>query len=134
MCLGQPEAGIPYIEKALRLSPRDPNVASIYWALGMCHILLGHNDRAIDFFRRARAANLRWWWTHFCLAGALGVNGELDEARAALAEGIKLKPEVNSVAQWRIHQPWQGCCANRTWSPDLTEPDYPMNEPILGGK
>jgi TolB-like protein len=106
-CLGQPEAGIPYVEKALRLSPRDPNVASIYWALGMCHILLEHNDQAIDFFRRARAANPRWWWTHFCLAGALGVNGELDEARAALTEGIKLKPEVDSVAQWRVHQPWQ---------------------------
>jgi tetratricopeptide (TPR) repeat protein len=58
-CLGQPEAGIPYVEKALRLSPRDPNVASIYWALGMCHILLEHNDQAIDFFRRARAANPR---------------------------------------------------------------------------
>jgi adenylate cyclase len=97
MCLGQPEAGIPHIEKAIRLSPRDPNVASIYWALGMCHLLLGHVDQAIDFFRRARAANPRWWWTHFCLAGALGVKGELDEARAALAEGMKLKPEVNSV-------------------------------------
>lgn len=107
MCLGLPEAGIPYIEKAMRLSPRDPNVASVYWALGMCHLLLGHTDQAIDFFRRARAANPRSWWTYFCLAGALGVKGELDEARAALAEGIKLKPEVNSVAQWRVYQPWQ---------------------------
>jgi TolB-like protein/class 3 adenylate cyclase len=114
MCLGYPKAGIPYIEKALRLSPRDPNVASIYWALGMCHLLLGHDDQATDFLRRARAANPRWWWTHFCLAGALGIRGELDEARAALADGIKLKPEVTSVVQWRIYQPWQWMLRERT--------------------
>ena len=35
------------------------------------------------------------------LAGALGLNGEVDEARAEIAEALKLKPEVNSVAKWR---------------------------------
>ena len=34
MCLGQPEAAIPHIEKAIRLNPHDPNIASYYWALG----------------------------------------------------------------------------------------------------
>jgi Tfp pilus assembly protein PilF len=30
MHLGEPDAGIPYIERAIRLNPRDPNVA---WSL-----------------------------------------------------------------------------------------------------
>ena len=34
MYLGEPEAGIPYIEKALLLSPRDSDLASVYRALG----------------------------------------------------------------------------------------------------
>jgi Flp pilus assembly protein TadD len=97
----------------------------MYWALGMCHLLLGHVDQAIDFFRRARAANPRWWWTHFCLAGALGIKGELDGARAALAEGIKLKPEVNSVAQWRVHQPWQWMLREKTLIAGLNRAGLP---------
>jgi len=31
----------------------------------------------------------------------------LRQARAALAEGIKLKPEVNSLAAWRANRPWE---------------------------
>jgi tetratricopeptide (TPR) repeat protein len=34
MHLGEPDAGIPYIERAIRLNPRDPNVAGHYWAFG----------------------------------------------------------------------------------------------------
>jgi hypothetical protein len=40
------------------------------------------------------------------LAGALGFKGDLEEARAALNEATKLKPEVNSFAEWQALQPW----------------------------
>jgi adenylate cyclase len=33
MWLGQPEAGIPHLEKAIRLNPRDPNMGSVYGTL-----------------------------------------------------------------------------------------------------
>jgi adenylate cyclase len=105
MYLGQPEAGIPHIEKAIRLSPRDPTVANNYQALAACHLLLGHVDQAIDLLRRARAANPRWWAIPHWLAGALGLNGELDEARATLADSIKLRSEVSSLAQLRASVP-----------------------------
>ena len=32
------------------------------------------------------------------LAGALGLRGDLDEARVELAESLKLKPDINSLA------------------------------------
>jgi adenylate cyclase len=101
MLLGQPEAGIPHIEKAIRLNPHDPSIFSAYWGLGACHLLLGHLDEAIDLLRKARAANPRLNWIHLWLAGGLGLKGDLDEARAVLAEGIKLKPEVNSWARYQ---------------------------------
>jgi|SRR6516162_2956193 tetratricopeptide (TPR) repeat protein len=103
--LGEPEAGIPHLEKAIRLSPRDPFVANSYRALAECHLLLGHVDQAIDLLRRARAANPRWYAIPLWLAGALGLKGELDEARALLAEAIKLRPEMNSLAQARAINP-----------------------------
>jgi len=106
MYLGRPEAGIPHIEKAIRLNPRDPNIARPYANLGLCHLLLGQVDKAINLLRQARAANPRFYWIHSLLAGALGFSGDIDEARAALAESIRLNPEVKSFAQWRAYMPW----------------------------
>jgi len=103
MLLGQAEAGIPYIEKAIRLNPHDANIADPYWALGTCHLFLGHVDQAIDLLRKARAAYPRLWYVHRDLAGALGLRGDLDEARAALAKAIELKPEMNSLAWLRAY-------------------------------
>jgi TolB-like protein/class 3 adenylate cyclase/tetratricopeptide (TPR) repeat protein len=107
MYLGQPEAAIPQIEKGIRLSPRDYAIVVAYWGLGMSHLLLGHLDEGIGFLRKARAANSQFFYIHFALAAAFGLKGDLDEAKAALAEGIKLRPEVNSLAAWRAHRPWE---------------------------
>jgi tetratricopeptide (TPR) repeat protein len=99
--LGQPGAAIPHIEKALRLNPYDPNAANFYWSLGMCHLLLNDPDRAIEFLTKARAGNPRGYYVHMSLAGAFGLKGNLDEAKAALAEALALKPEINSLARLR---------------------------------
>ena len=60
-------------------------------------------DQAIDLLRKARAAYPRLWYVHRDLAGALGLRGDLDEARAALAKAIELKPEMNSLAWLRAY-------------------------------
>jgi TolB-like protein/class 3 adenylate cyclase/Tfp pilus assembly protein PilF len=99
--MGQPEAAIPQIEKALRLSPHDPSVYGFSFLLGACELVLGRIDDAVDFFRKARAANSRVWFVHLWLAAALGLKGDLDEAKAALAESLRLNPGINSLAHWR---------------------------------
>jgi adenylate cyclase len=104
---GQPEAAIPYVEKAIWLSPQDPNLGIFLAVLGACHLLLGHADQATDLLRRGRAANPRYWYIHFWLAGALGLKGDLDEARAALVKALELKPEVGSLAQYQAQHPWE---------------------------
>jgi tetratricopeptide (TPR) repeat protein len=106
MFLGQPEGGLPSIEASLRIDPRDPNIAFGHWSLGTCHLLLGHLDAGLDLLRRARAENARVYFFHLYLAAALGLHGEIEEAQAALAEAINMKPTVRSLAQWSAVQPW----------------------------
>jgi len=103
MFLGQPEAAISHFEKAIRLNPHDANIADPYAGLGTCHLFLGHVDQAIDLLRKAGTANPRLWYIHLNLAGAFGLRGELDEARASLAKAIELKPEMNSLAWLRAY-------------------------------
>jgi adenylate cyclase len=104
--LGQPQAAIPQIEKAIRLNPYDPNVASFYWCFGMCHLLLGDADRAIELLLRARASNPSLFYVYLWLAGAFGLKGDVLEAKNALAEALTLKPEIDSLARLREYQPW----------------------------
>jgi tetratricopeptide (TPR) repeat protein len=73
--------------------------------LGYSHLLLDRADEAIDLLRRARTANPRFWFISLALASALGLKGNLEEAKTVLAEAIKLKPEVNSLARWRGEDP-----------------------------
>jgi adenylate cyclase len=103
--LGQPEAAIPYIVKAMLLDPRGVNFNISYLHLGRFHLLLGHVNEAIEFLSKSRAVNPRFWATHLWLAGAFGLGGDLDEAKAALAEGIKLKPDITSMARWGAYAP-----------------------------
>jgi tetratricopeptide (TPR) repeat protein len=104
--LGEPEAGISPLERAIRLRSDDPNIALTYWALGTCQLLLGRVDQAIDLLQTARAANARLWVPYLYLAGAYGLKGDLDRARSALAESLRLKPALRSIARMRAENPW----------------------------
>jgi len=104
--LGQPEAGIPPLERAIRLLPDDPNIAITYWALGTCQFLSGRADEAIGSLEKARGANPRMWVPYFYLAGAYGLQGNLEAARSALADSIRLKPAMISLARMRAENPW----------------------------
>ena len=106
MHLGDPEAAIPIIERGIRLSPYDAGTPGAYQVLGLCHLLLGRVEQAIDYSRKSRAGNPRLYYTHTNLAAAFALNGDLDEARAALAEAIKLQPSVSSLAQVRASFPY----------------------------
>jgi TolB-like protein/class 3 adenylate cyclase/Flp pilus assembly protein TadD len=105
MWLGQPEAGIPHIEKSIRLNPHDPAIAARYWALGAAHLVLGHVDEAIGHLGAARAANPRLWFIHLWLAGALGLKGDIEDAKTALAESLKLHPRISSFAALHAYYP-----------------------------
>jgi adenylate cyclase len=104
--LGHPDAGLAESEKNLWLSPRDPTMWGTYLIMGWCHLLSNQVDQAIELLIKSRAANPRPWVTHLGLAAALGLNGELEGAKAALASSLNLNPEVDSLARFRAYRPW----------------------------
>jgi adenylate cyclase len=106
ICLGQPETAIPKIEKGIRLSPHDPTSPTAYSILSQAHLLSGHAEPAIELARKACAGNPRLYFTHILLAAALGLKGDVEEARGALAEGIKVRPDFNSLARLHGYATW----------------------------
>jgi adenylate cyclase len=106
--LGQPEAAIPPLEQSIRLAPDGRNITVAYWILGTSQLLSGRADRAIDLLQTARAASADWWVPYLYLAGAYGLEGDLDKARSALEESLRLKPAIRSLARMQAENPWLG--------------------------
>jgi adenylate cyclase len=112
--LGQLEAALPYFEKFLEINPRYQNLFFSYYWLGHTHLLLGHIDQAITFFRQGRSANPRDGGNRLLLAAALGLKGELDEAKTMLFDATAIsKSGPPSVAQF-----------NRVWPNWNASPGY----------
>jgi adenylate cyclase len=87
---GKPEEGIGLIEKAMRLNPRYPFYYLFY--LGHSNYLLGRNEEAIALLKRVvtRAPNFLPARRH--LAVLYQEDGREEEARAEVAEVLRIFP------------------------------------------
>jgi adenylate cyclase len=83
---GAEEEAIPLLEKAIRLSPRDPFLYLWYTRLGAVHFFQGRPNEAILWLEKARRANPPFPPPHAFLAAAYGLKGDLAHAGAELAE------------------------------------------------
>ena len=104
--LGQPEAALPYFEKYLAINPQYQNVFFAYYWLGQTHLLLGHVDEAIAFLRQGRAANPSSGGSPYLLAAALGIKGDLDEAKAMLAEAADKTKRLGPPSFAKFNTTW----------------------------
>ena len=90
LMIGSIEELIPFVEQAMRLSPRDPQLAVMYYRIGEVHLLQSSTDKAIPCFEKARSANPELHYVHAFLASAYALNGETERAAAELAEARRL--------------------------------------------
>jgi tetratricopeptide (TPR) repeat protein len=86
-------------QHAIRLSPRDPIIATWYFDLGALHLLQSRIDDAIIWFEKARNAYAAYSFVYRWLAAAYGLKGETDRASAALGEARKLSDVNSSIAR-----------------------------------
>ena len=95
------EETIPCQERAIRLSPRDPQIGIYFGRIGVVHLLESRIDEAIFWLEKARRSNPRLPYVRCWLASAYGLNGEIERASGELAEGRKLSSDdrYSSIAR-----------------------------------
>jgi len=95
---GRAEEAFGPLQTALRLSPHDPLLN--IWYFNICHAYshLAQYDAAIEWCRRSVAVS-PFWIAYVDLASAYAWTGQKAEARAAVAELLKMMPNY-TVDQW----------------------------------
>jgi len=100
---GRPEEVIGLMEKAMRLNPRYPAIY-LFW-LGNAHYQMGRYDEAIAALNSAVIRKPNHLPTHLFLAASYVELGQEEEARAEVAEILRISPDYRSGSKsWA---PWK---------------------------
>jgi TolB-like protein/class 3 adenylate cyclase len=92
--LGRPEETFPLVEKAIRLSPHDPNLGEWYLSIGIAWFMMDLLEEAIIWLRRSTEANPELGTNYSALASAYSLACHNEEAGAALSEYRRRHPTV----------------------------------------
>jgi TolB-like protein/class 3 adenylate cyclase/Flp pilus assembly protein TadD len=96
--VGHPEEAAPFLQQAMRLSPRDPTLGIMQYHMGYLNLVLGNDDAALEWLLRARSTNPNYSHIHLALAAVYGLRGDLAAAQAALTEAGKRNTKYGSLA------------------------------------
>lgn len=96
--LGRSEEAFVPLETAIRLSPRDPQLNIWYYRICHAHEHLAHDAEAIEWCRKS-VAIAPFWFAYVNLAASYAYMGQQAEARAAVAELLRLQPGF-TVHRW----------------------------------
>ena len=104
--LARPDRSLEMIEKATRLSPRDPFLSAFHAVKSEAFFILRQDDNAIEAARRSLALTpYRDPYTSLLLIAASALNGQQAQAtealKAYLADG---RPRSKTIAQFQTQQ------------------------------
>ena len=92
--LGRYEQGISNLKQAIRISPRDSYIGIWYMQMGRELLALGQYDGAIEEGLKAVDSGYRTVLSYTALAAFYAGAGRAPEAKAALAEAMKLNSQA----------------------------------------
>ena len=84
--VGRPTEAPPLVEKAIKLSPRDPSLGGYYWIVGRAYFFAGTYRDAIPWLQKSVALRPNDWYNRLYLVGAYALSGQTDEATKVLQE------------------------------------------------
>jgi TolB-like protein/DNA-binding winged helix-turn-helix (wHTH) protein/Flp pilus assembly protein TadD len=90
---GSIEETIPFVERAIRLSPSDPDIGFWSLAIGRAYFMEGRTDQGVTWLEKARGANPAVPTTRAWLASALALDGKAERAATELAEARRLSSD-----------------------------------------
>ena len=96
---GQPGAAIPKLDLALATNPEDAYL--IYGDKAILEMSLGRDAEALAAARQAVTVESTDPWAWSMLAGLLRLNGQTEEAQAALASLRRINPDI-TIAKLRM--------------------------------
>jgi len=92
IAIGRAAEALAPVEKAIGLSPRDPELYVWYFVLCHANTHLARDAQAIEWCLKSIATGKVFWGAYMDLASAYAWRGQKAEAAAAVAELIKLRP------------------------------------------
>jgi TolB-like protein/tetratricopeptide (TPR) repeat protein len=103
--VGDHELAIRQLERAMALSPLDPEIAYVLCALAFAHLGAGHNAEAVELATRAARADPGFVPGDSALLWSLGAAERWDEARAFLPHYLARRPGFR-YGTWLREGPW----------------------------
>jgi adenylate cyclase len=82
--LCRPDRSIEAIDKAIRLSPRDPGLGGFYEVKAEAYFIMRHDDHAIEMIQRSAALQSPDPYVRLMLASASALSGQQAEAGEAI--------------------------------------------------
>jgi adenylate cyclase len=82
--LGRPDRSIEAVDKAVRLSPRDPGLGAFYEVKGEAYFVMRQDANAIEWTRRSAALQSVDPYARLMLASAFALSGQQAEAGEAI--------------------------------------------------
>jgi adenylate cyclase len=108
---GDYDGGLPVLEEAIRLSPRDPLLVIWHLCKGWAALLSERYQEAVEFTTEAAEANSEFPDVYAVLAAAHGHLGNAAAAGEALAEFLRRTPALTASDE-RLNRPF-GSAAQR---------------------
>ena len=96
---GMPEEAVGSFERAMRMSPVDPGLHTLFHGMAMALIELRRFDEAIVAGKKALRQNPSFSGAHRCLASAFAHLGRDAEAREAAARVFEFDPAF-TISAW----------------------------------
>ena len=91
--IGRTKEGIPKIEEAIRVNPKDPSIFFRFGAMALGHYLSENFAAAEQWARKTIQRRRHYYYGHVLLTASLVKLGRLDEAKAAAQELRRLFPD-----------------------------------------
>jgi tetratricopeptide (TPR) repeat protein len=92
--LGEPEAALDRVARAMRLSPHDPYIFDMQTATACAHFLTGHYEEALPWAEAAARAKPTFGPALRALACCSAATGRQEQAHRAIAQLRELYPTL----------------------------------------
>ena len=102
--VASPKEALGHLEQALRLDPKDPARWSTLRIVSWTYWSAGQYELALDYARQAARLNPDVDMVHRALAESYVGLGRLGEARAAIDEAVRIRPELTLAVMRQQYQ------------------------------